>query len=60
MVAGKLLAQITMEPPAHTSDIAQQWEYMQGFKEAFLGKEVLAVLVSFFSEPLSVGSEYVI
>lgn len=46
-----------MEPPTNTSDLAQQLEYMQGFKEAFLGKEVLATIVSLLAEPLAASAE---
>eukprot|EP00026_Physarum_polycephalum_P000565 Phypoly_transcript_00566.p1 GENE.Phypoly_transcript_00566~~Phypoly_transcript_00566.p1 ORF type:complete len:1445 (+),score=379.68 Phypoly_transcript_00566:78-4412(+) len=49
----KLLVMITMPPTPGTSNLAQQWETLQSYKEAFMSKEVLPAIVSFLAEPLS-------
>jgi hypothetical protein len=49
---------ITMPPMQGTSNLAQQWEILQSYKEAFMSKEVLAAIVSFLADPLSQNARY--
>jgi hypothetical protein len=56
--SGKLIVMMTMPPTPGTSNLAQQWETLQSYKEAFMSKEVLAAIVSFFADPLSQNARY--
>jgi len=49
---GKLLVALTMPASPKSFDVAQQVGYLQQYKEAFLAKEVLTVIVGFLAEPL--------
>jgi len=49
---------ITMPPTPGTSNLAQQWETLQSYKEAFMSKEILAAIVSFLADPLSQNARY--
>lgn len=49
-----------MKPPTNSANTMQQVEYLQNAKEAFMEKDVLATLVSFFAEPLSKSAAWVL
>lgn len=52
---GRLLVHLTLPAQPKSFDVALQVSYLQQYKEAFLSKEVLTVIVGFLAEPLEKG-----